>query len=121
MPGFTRKISRYNKNPSRRKVAGVGGETRLARRTPITILSIVRAASNLTVTFDQPIILSGIPDYDADTANPPLSASQTTPVIIVIEYDNPTTGVTVIVPFEDPAVRNRAAGYVSPGTFLAPE
>jgi len=97
-----------------------GGENRLTRRTPITATDLVISGlgpSTATITFDQSIILNGIPQYASNTGALPTGASQTAPDTIVLNYAGAPSNLTI--PFEDPGVRNMAAGYVIP-TEISP-
>ena len=124
MPSMNRQQRRYNKNPQRRKIPGVGAENLRGSRTPITIESAVRTGNFLDLTFNQPIILKGVPQYENDNDNTlPLSATVSDPAntIVRLVYTGATTGQNFIVPFEDPAIRNNAGGYVTQQTLTAPE
>jgi len=123
MPGFTRVNRRYNKNPSRRKIAGVGGETFRGRRTQIAVVSITHNAiitTHTVVVFDQPVQYTG---------NLPLWTKGATTVIGVTQVDAVTWSFTwsalivatdeIVIPFEDPSFRNNNAGYVLAGTVEA--
>lgn len=107
---------RYPNRVARRKVSGVGAEARLPRRTPITITDLVPGDSTV-VTFDQAVLLSGIPQWPNNAGHVPEAAELTAPDELTLTYPTADTTTTVTVPFEDPAVRNGAGGYVSPGTF----
>lgn len=121
MPGFTRAVRRYNKNPSRRKVAGVGGETYRGRRTPIVPVTVGPHS-----TSDVPIVFNG-PCFLVAGYTPGLhvgsfactGATQTSPTIITFHFGGlgPWTG-DVTIPFEDPSVRNLAGGYMQPGVYV---
>lgn len=118
MPITRRK--RYPNSVARRKVSGVGAEARLARRTPITPNMTAGTTSTATVEFGQPIILSGIPQYLSSNSTLPVSVSLLTTTSITLVYPLGSAIVSVSIPFEDPAVRNNAGGYVIPGIY-APE
>jgi hypothetical protein len=98
----------------------VGGEAQLARRTPIGIVIAVNATPNVTVTFDQPVIYSGIlPGWttfdDAQTCD---LVTRTSDTVWVLHF----TGLVVLpinIPFEDPAFRNSGGGYVRDVTIPA--
>ena len=124
MPSMNRQQRRYNKNPQRRKIPGVGAENLRGSRTPITIDSATRTMSFLDIVFTTPVILKGVPQYiDQTTGLPPDSAimNSTDNTEIRLVYGSATTGHDFVVPFEDPAVRNSAAGYVTQQTLVAPE
>lgn len=107
---------RYNKTPSRRKVPGVGAQAIRGTRTPIIPTFGVVAGSTIPVTFDQPVIVKGLPDFQGDTGVSPLSVVVDSATQITLTYNTaPTDPFTVS--FEDPAVRNNAGGYVQPGEY----
>ncbi len=115
MPGITRINRRYNKNPARRKIQGVGAQTARAVRTPIAISSFSHSTVTGTVTFNQPVILTGVPAWVDSAAHTPVSAVMTSPTVMTIVFSGTIT-TPVTIPFEDPAIRNSAAGYVNAGS-----
>ncbi|HLL89394.1 MAG TPA: hypothetical protein VK324_08830 [Tepidisphaeraceae bacterium] len=94
-----------------------------ANRPPATVPIAVTAAfvngSVLTVTFDQPIVLGGVPRYAmTGSAAVAVSAAQTGPATIEVTYGQPVAGLTrFTVPYEEPAVRNASGGFVSTSAF----
>lgn len=107
---------RYNKTPSRRKVQGVGAQTIRGRRTPINVNDTAVSGTGVDVTFDQTVILQGIPHYKSANNHYPTGAVQDQDGIVNLEYGvTPTLPITI--EFEDPAVRNKAGGYVIPGAY----
>jgi len=88
--------------------------------TPINIVSAVKAASTVTITFNQPVTLKGVPQWTvvgALGANP-LSASLTSATVLVITYTAPVAAATAInIPYEDLSVRNTSGGFVANSTF----
>lgn len=105
----------YNKTPSRRRVPGVGAQTQLTRRTPIGINSFTHTTDTGTVTFDQPVILTGLPGWTDAASHTVVSAVMTSPTVMTIVFSGTIT-TPVSIPFEDPAVRNSAGGYVRPAS-----
>jgi hypothetical protein len=90
--------------------------TRLTRRTPITVVSVVISGNDAVFTFDQDVILKGSPGYTSANSKTVTGADKTGIAEVTVHYDSaPTAPFTV--PFEDPAVRNAAAGYVTPGDY----
>ena len=56
---------------------------------PISITAAVAAGSTLTVTFNQPVALKGVPQYTVDVAGAdPVSAVLTAPNICEITFDS---------------------------------
>lgn len=85
--------------------------------TPILITLAERAGITLALVFDQPVILSGTPAY---------TCGAVTAVSAVMDGDNAVTitfsgaltaGTPVVIPFQDPAIRNSSGGYVTPNTI----
>lgn len=107
----------YNKTPQRRRISGVGAEARRVRRTPITFVWEVSTV-NALVTFDQPVIYSGIlPAWDPGVMGADIvSVSQSGPAAFTITFDATIAAATeMTVGFEDPSFRNHAGGYVNAG------
>ena len=109
---------RYNKTPQRRKIPGVGAETERTRRTPINIDSAVGALAVLTVVFDQPVVLKGLPGWVGAGSEVVISAVMLDAVTCEMTFGATVTS-PVSIPFEDPGIRNTAGGYVraSEATF----
>ena len=89
------------------------------QKTPVRIVSAVAAASVLTITFDQPVILDGIPQYSVDVVGPTrVSAAMTSPTTLALTYSAAIAAATVLtIPFEDPSIRNAVGGFVADTTF----
>jgi hypothetical protein len=87
--------------------------------TPIKILSASKSGSVLTVTFDQPVVLKGVPQYTTTVAGAdPTSAVLTGPSVLALTFDAAITAATAFnIPFEDPGIRNAVGGFVSTSTF----
>ena len=83
---------------------------------PVLITAAVIAGSVLTLTFDQPVSLSGVPAFtipDAPAATP-VSAAKTGPAVVAITYSQSIEGALVVnVGFRDPAIRGASGGYVT--------
>lgn len=118
------KRRKYKNSQMRRGLTGPATAAQIARRTPITVVDAAADSGNLlTVTFDQAVVLAGVPNY---TYNATAGAGVITnaaavvgePTKVQLTGSVATAGLDdVTVPFEDPAVRNGAAGYVTPVTF----
>jgi hypothetical protein len=100
----------------RRFVAG-GGVPRPV--TPISAVSVAVTAEAIAFTFNQPVILDGVPQYLTDVAGAlPISAARTSPTVVTVTYGAFVDGGTkVTIPFEDPAVRNASGGFVCPAVM----
>src|SRR5262245_23842232 len=85
------------------------------KTNPIKVSAVSAATTVLTVTFDQPIALTGVPAYTTDIVGAePVSATMTGPTTIAITYDSSVAAATELnIPYEEPAVRNSSGGFVS--------
>jgi len=115
-----RQSRRYNLNPPRRKIPGVGSENQRGSRTPISFAFEVSTV-NLIAFFDQPVIFSGIlPRWSTGIAGADVvSVTRNSAISYTIVYDvSIALADSVLVPFEDPSFRNANGGYVNAGTVL---
>jgi len=87
--------------------------------TPVRIASAAAAGSVLTVTFDQPVVLKGVPQYAVDVAGAdPASAVLTDATTLALTFDAVIDAATeVTLPFEDPGIRSTVGGFVADSTF----
>jgi hypothetical protein len=87
--------------------------------TPITIASATVAGSVLTIEFNQPVSLTGVPQYTTDVAGAdPVSAVKSNATTVEITFDAAVAAATVVnIPYEEPGVRNSSGGFVSNSTF----
>jgi ABC-type Fe3+-hydroxamate transport system substrate-binding protein len=110
-----------NRGPRRNTTYAPGGENRVARRTPITATITDVTGSVVTVDFNVPVVVAGNPGYTDSSGTPKtvVSTAVNSPTQIALTFSGPPTG-PMIIPFEDPAVRNMAGGYVLPGTLAFP-
>ena len=71
--------------------------------------------NNITVTFDQPVILNGTPNFTTDLAGQSVTAAtQTAANAVQITYSGMTSAATKLnLPYCDPAIRNASGGYVT--------
>ena len=109
-----------NRTRSRRSVRRCVAAAGVARPvTPIQITSVGASASQVTITFDQPVSCSGVPQYTVDVSNThPVSASLVNPTTLQITYNATVATATLLtVPFEEPCVRNASGGFVATSTF----
>jgi hypothetical protein len=109
MPAQTRLV---NKARARRQR---GNPNRPLPVSPVLINNAAVAANVLTLTFDQPVSLSGVPAYTTDLPGiAPVSAAQTGPAVVAITFGASIAGaVSLNVPFRDPAIRGASGGYVT--------
>ena len=90
---------------------------------PSYIVDVTSLDAVLTVVFDQPVTLDGLPAYTTALGPgvTPLSATQTAADTIEITFSGDLSGWgQVNFPFQDPAVRNAAGGYVTGNMFAHP-
>jgi hypothetical protein len=86
---------------------------------PIKVTAASAATTVVTVTYDQPVSLNGVPSYATDVVGAdPVSAVLTSPTTIEITFDASVAAATELnIPYEEPAVRNSSGGFVSTSTF----
>jgi hypothetical protein len=91
----------------------------LKRPTAVRVASAAVDGSVVTMTFDQPIVLKGTPDYSTDVAGAAaVSATSTTLNSVDITFDADVSTATVVnIPVADPSVRNKVGGFVADTTF----
>ena len=89
------------------------------QKTPVRITSASVNTTVLTVTFDQAVILRGVPQYSTDVAGAtPVSAAQPNPTTLELTFSATiATATEVNIPFEDPGIRSAVGGFVSTSTF----
>jgi hypothetical protein len=87
--------------------------------TPIGIVSANSAGSVITLVLDQPVTLSGVPGYTTDLSGvTAVSAGLTSPAQLAVTFSGAITTATALnIPFNEPAVRNAAGGFVVPTSF----
>lgn len=87
--------------------------------TPISIASASAAGSVITITFNQAVALNGVPQYTTDVVGAdPLSAVLTSPNVLALTFDAAVAAATeVLIPYEEPAIRNSSGGFVCDSTF----
>jgi hypothetical protein len=88
--------------------------------TPIYVTGFLIAGSVLTLTFDQPVLLAGVPGFRTDLETPvAVSAARTAADKVAITYSETVEGaVTLFVGFRDPAIRNASGGYVTSNSVV---
>ena len=86
---------------------------------PISITAATKTGSTLSITFNQPVSLKGVPQYTTNVAGAtPISAFMASPTLLSITFSAALTSATIVnIPYEEPAVRNASGGFVSNSTF----
>jgi hypothetical protein len=110
-----------NSAPSNARARRAGGDTanRPRPETPILITAASAVGSVLTLTFDQPVILSGVPQFTTDMPATPVSATRPATNQVAITYSAGVAGLNLInLAFRDPAIRNASGGYVTCNTYI---
>ena len=87
--------------------------------TAIKVSEVTVAGSVATVEFNQVVILKGTPAYTTSVAGATAtSAEQTSPTTIEVTFSASVAAATaLLIPYEEPAVRNASGGFVSTSTF----
>ena len=87
--------------------------------TPVSVVSATKGTTIVTVVFNQPVGLKGVPAYTTNLAGiSALSAAQINPTTIAVTFSaSIATGTTLNIPYEEPAVRNSSGGFVKDSTF----
>ena len=101
--------------PPRRKTSA----NRQMMTTPVSIVSVTKAASVMTIVLNQPVALKGVPALTTNLAWVTATAANlTSPTTLALTFSAAiTTATSLVTPFEDPALRNASGGYLNPGTF----
>lgn len=86
---------------------------------PIGIVTATKAGSILTITFNQPVGLKGVPAYTVTgAAVTALGAAMTSPTVMSLTFSGAVTAATFVnIPYEEPAIRNSSGGFVGVSTF----
>lgn len=86
------------------------------KAAPILITLAERVGVVLGLTFDQPVALSGTPAYTCGAVSA-VSAVQSAPNAVEITFSGVLVAATpVVIPYQDPAIRNASGGFVTPNT-----
>lgn len=109
---------RYPNTAARSKtIAGVGAANRIGTRTPLVPTFGAHVTSAITITFNQPVVLKGLPNYSNGTITL-TAATRPTPTTVVLTFNNTLAAtVPLTIPFEDPSIRNMSGGYVQSGAY----
>jgi hypothetical protein len=111
-------ITRTPRNrPNRRQ----NGPNRPRPSTPIGIVSVTKNVAVMTIVFNQPVSLKGVPQYTTNLVGvTAISAALTAPTTLALTFSaTVATATTLNIPSEEPAIRNSSGGFVSPTTFPA--
>lgn len=85
---------------------------------PILITLAERAGVALTLVFDQPVTLVGTPAYTCGAATV-VSAEMDGDSAVMFTFSGAlAAGTPVVIPFQDPAIRNASGGFVTPNQIL---
>ena len=103
----------------RRSIAHRRGRRTNFVTSPIGVASATKATNTLTVVFNQPVSLSGLPAYTTTVSGVTVvSAALTSPTTLQLTFSaSVATATTFTIPFEDAAIRNASGGYAISGTF----
>ena len=95
------------------------GRAKQRQETPVRIANATAVGSVLTVTFDQPVTLKGIPAYAVDVPTVTrVSAEMSSPTTLEITFSGSVAAATEItIPVNDPGIRSTVGGYVADTTF----
>ena len=87
---------------------------------PVLIVNSVVAANVLTLTFDQPVTLSGVPKFTTDLPGQTvIAANKTAAATVALTFNEPIAGaVSLNVGFRDPAIRGASGGFVTSVTQI---
>lgn len=104
--------------PSRRKNPQAN---RPQPTSPIAVISITPVGKDVSIEFDQPVSLNGVPQYTTDIAGAnPVSAAMMSPTTLQLTFDADIALATLVnVPYEEPGVRNSSGGFVTPTSIAA--
>ena len=105
--------------PSKRSPRRGLNVTRPQPTTPIKVTSASAALAVLTVEFDQPVSLNGVPAYTTDVAGATAqSAVMVDAMTVEITFSASVAAATEVrIPYEEQAIRNSSGGFVSTSTF----
>lgn len=112
-----RPTRRYNKNPARRKVPGVGAENRIGTRSFIVLVTADAglASPDVLMTFDHAVFYTGIlPGWTVVAGGQTvIAAEQQSPTTVLFTFSADVAAAALLsIPFEDPSIRDSAGGYV---------
>ena len=81
----------------------------------VLITNVVVASPVLTLTFDQRVMLNGLPGFSTDIGSGTVTqATQPAPNQVELVFSEAITGATTLnIPVRDPAIRGTTGGYVT--------
>lgn len=81
---------------------------------PINIVSVTKNNLTMAITFDQPIAIKGVPQYGTDLVGPvPQTAGLSAPNVLQLTFTSSVAAaLQLVVPYEEPAIRNLSGGFV---------
>ena len=101
-----------------RRSRQLSGQARpMQRQIPVEIVNVTSAGSEVTLEFNQPVAMKGIPQFLKNGTIPPTAANMSSPTTLVLTY--PALGpvaANVGIPPEEPAIRSVTGGFVTPTT-----
>jgi hypothetical protein len=89
------------------------------RPTPINVVSSDFDGTEVTLTFDGPVVLRSTPKYTAGSFVV-TSARAASATSVALTFDGDVTGLALVIPFGDPAISNLTGGLVNPTTLNMP-
>ncbi len=87
----------------------------------ISATSVTPAGDDVSIEFDQPVSLNGIPKYTTNIQSAiPIAAELTSPTTLKLTFNEDVSlAVSVNIPYEEPGVRNGSGGFVTPKSIAA--
>ena len=104
-----------------RRSRQLSGQVRpMQRQIPVQVVDVTAAGDDLTIEFNQPVAMKGIPQFLKNGTIAPIAANMTSPTVLVLTYPTPVgppvPATNFLVPAEDPAIRSVTGGFVTPTT-----
>lgn len=95
------------------------GRVKQTREVQLRIVSAVKSTTNLTVTFNQAVVLRGTPGWTTSVIGAtPVSADSPAPDTVVVTFSATIAAATsMTIPVADPGVRSKRGGFVADTTF----
>ena len=112
------KQKRYANTAARRKtISGLGAANRVGTRVPLVPTLGAHSTNSITLTFPDPVVLAGIPNYSNGSITVNAAVRGTPNTVTLTGSGNWISSIPLTIPFEDTAIRNSQGGYVQPGTY----
>lgn len=110
------------KNPLRKQRNRRASAREAVRGAPaLSPESVTFLTPAVTVTFDQPVVMRGVPQWPLNSGILPTSATLTDQKVIALTYPTPGTPTGIVVPSEDRSVQAFNGARVAPGPYSFPE